>query len=134
MAGETIRMRTGVAVFNNENQLLLVPHYVQGKVLWYPPGGGVEYLERIEDAAIREYKEETGFDIELTSSADTIQLIDPIESWHSISFLFQAKIIGGELQAEASPWGDKLPVWYNFKALDDIELVDYIEEWIKDCF
>lgn len=113
---------------------MLVPHYVQDKVLWYPPGGGVDFLECIEDAAIREYKEETGFDIELTSSANTIQLIDPSEPWHSISFLFQAKIIGGELQTEASPWGDKLPVWYSFATLNDINLVDYLEVWIKDCF
>jgi ADP-ribose pyrophosphatase YjhB (NUDIX family) len=49
-----IRVRTGVVVINEFGQLLLVPHYIGGEVLWYLPGGGVEFLERVEDAAVRE--------------------------------------------------------------------------------
>ena len=66
------RIRTGISVTNELNQILLVPHYVNHKIYWYLPGGGIEFLEQIEDAAVREFKEETGFEVEITSEAQVI--------------------------------------------------------------
>ena len=107
-----IRIRTGVLVINTQNQVLLVPHYVNSEILWYLPGGEVEFLERIENAAIREFKEETGFEIELDNKAQVIQFTRQNPPWHSITLVYQAKIIGGELRGEDSQWGIKMPVWF----------------------
>ena len=67
-----IRIRTGISVINEQKEILLVPHYVNNKIYWYLPGGGIEFLEQIEDAAVREFKEETGFEVEITSEAQVI--------------------------------------------------------------
>ena len=52
----------GVFVFNQEDKLLLLKsHKWPGK--YVVPGGHVELGERLEDAVIRETKEETGLDV-----------------------------------------------------------------------
>ena len=52
----------GVFIFNPEGKLLLLhSHKWPGKLV--VPGGHVELGERIEQAAVREAKEETGLDI-----------------------------------------------------------------------
>lgn len=52
----------GAFVFNQDDQLLLLKsHKWPGK--YVVPGGHVELGERLEDAVIRETKEETGLDV-----------------------------------------------------------------------
>ena len=52
----------GAFVFNHNDQLLLLKsHKWPGK--YVVPGGHVELGERIEDAVVRETKEETGLDV-----------------------------------------------------------------------
>lgn len=52
----------GVFVFNQDDQLLLLKsHKWPGK--YVVPGGHVELGERLEDAVLRETKEETGLDV-----------------------------------------------------------------------
>jgi nucleoside triphosphatase len=52
----------GVFVFNQDDQLLLLKsHKWPGQ--YVVPGGHVELGERLEDAAVRETKEETGLDV-----------------------------------------------------------------------
>ncbi len=46
-----------------ENKILLVKN--KGKDFWYPPGGGLEPGETLEEGAIRETFEETGMNVRL---------------------------------------------------------------------
>ncbi len=125
------RNRTAVILINEAQEILLVPHMQDGKVTcWYPPGGGVDYLETVEDAAVREFLEETGLQVELVESLGYIQFIDEDQPWHSVTFVFQAKYLSGKLTAEESVYGTKMPVWFPLRELPD-NLVPYLAPAVK---
>lgn len=53
---------SGAIVINKQNMILLKLHPVRG---WELPGGIVEENETVQNAVIREVKEETGIDIDI---------------------------------------------------------------------
>jgi len=65
---------------------------------WAIPGGFVDYGESLEDAAIREAKEETGLDVKLIRQLHTYSRPDRDPRHHSISTVFITKA-GGEPSA-----------------------------------
>lgn len=76
-------------VLNENNELLLIKSPLRG---WEMPGGQVEEGESIKQAAIRETKEESGIDIEITKFCGIFQNVN-----RSIcNTLFLGKPIGGE--------------------------------------
>ena len=87
----------------NDGKLLLVKRGAQpGYGKWSVPGGLVELGEKVQDAMVREVKEEVGFDVEavkLTDVADTITLdSDGRVQYHFVVVNFVARIVGGELK------------------------------------
>ena len=66
---------------------------------WALPGGFVEYGERVEEAAIREAKEETGLDVELKELIGVYSDPDRDPRGHVISIAFLAFPKGGSLKA-----------------------------------
>ena len=79
-------------VFDDHNRVLLGHRCDMD--LWDLPGGGMDYGELPNEAAIREAKEETGFDIEI------IQLLgifsSPATEKAQLVFAFSGKIKGGQ--------------------------------------
>lgn len=57
-------------VLNEQNEILLIKGPRRG---WEMPGGQVEEGESLKDAAIRETKEESGIDIEITKFCGVFQ-------------------------------------------------------------
>lgn len=88
-------------VTNERGDILLQRRRDSG--LWALPGGGMEMTESLPGAAIREVKEETGLDIEITGLVGTYT--DPRhiiaytdgEVRRQFNICFTARIIGGEL-------------------------------------
>lgn len=75
-------------VVNDKDELLLIKGPRRG---WEMPGGQVEEGESLKEAAIRETKEESGIDVEITRFCGIYQNVD-----RSIcNTLFLAKPIGG---------------------------------------
>jgi 8-oxo-dGTP diphosphatase len=59
-----IRIRVAGILLKGDN-LLLVRHEKNSKSYWLLPGGGVEFGETLENALIREFKEEVGLAIQV---------------------------------------------------------------------
>lgn len=54
-----------------DNKLLLIDHKKYG--IWLAPGGHVEERETPDETAVRETKEETGFEVELVHSSGLVE-------------------------------------------------------------
>ncbi|GEL77416.1 NUDIX hydrolase [Tenuibacillus multivorans] len=76
-------------VLNNKKEILLIKGPRRG---WEMPGGQVEEGESLKDAAIRETKEESGIDIEVTKFCGIFQNVEQL----ICNTLFLGKAIGGE--------------------------------------
>jgi ADP-ribose pyrophosphatase YjhB (NUDIX family) len=75
--------------------------------VWCLPSGGVEEGESLAEAAIRETKEETGIDVELTRFVGVYSRLGGLPDGHAV--LFEAKPIGGELTLQP---GETIDVRY----------------------
>ncbi|HLZ58025.1 MAG TPA: NUDIX hydrolase [Ktedonosporobacter sp.] len=121
-----IRVRASLAVIR-EGKILLVPHYNMdvAPVLWYIPGGAIEFGEAAQDAAIREFREETGFHACAEKIIDVSEVLRPEQPWHSITVTFSGGITGGMLMAEDLPkyarYGDKTPRWFSLAELKHVK-------------
>ena len=87
-----------VAVLQN-NKILLTQR--DDFETWILPGGGVEDGESIAQAAIRETKEETGLDVELTKLVGIYSRFGNFLNGHIV--LFVGEQIGGELKCPSLP-------------------------------
>jgi ADP-ribose pyrophosphatase YjhB (NUDIX family) len=88
----------------------------EGKVLltkredfevWCLPSGGVEDGESLAEAALRETKEETGLDVELTRLVGVYSRLGGMPDVHAV--LYEARPIGGELRLQS---GETIDVRY----------------------
>jgi len=61
---------------------------------WAIPGGFVDYGETLEEAAVREAKEETSLDVELVSQLGAYSDPDRDPRQHNISFVYVARSKG----------------------------------------
>jgi 8-oxo-dGTP diphosphatase len=94
------RIRVSVIVIE-EGKILLVRHEKQGKTYWVLPGGGVDYGETVEQAAVRELKEETNLDIALEKLVFVDDFIPEDRHRHVVDVYFTAKVVGGKLELGA---------------------------------
>lgn len=91
-----IGVGVGAFIINEKNQLLLQKRAVPAeKDHWCIPGGRLEMFETLENAVIRETKEETDLDIEVIKMIGVCDHIIKEESAHWVATSFLCKIKSG---------------------------------------
>ncbi len=105
---ETPKLMVDVVVPSEEGVVLIRRGSDPYKGMWALPGGFVELGETVEDAAIRETKEETNLDVELERLVGVYSDPDRDPRGHNVSVTFLARATGGD--AEAATDADEVAV------------------------
>jgi 8-oxo-dGTP diphosphatase len=94
-----IRVDVAYALIYNENKekILMVNNKGSG---WSLPGGAVEKGETLEQAVIRETKEETGLTIEIENIVAVNEAFFKENGHHALFITFKAKVIEGEISIQ----------------------------------
>lgn len=96
MEKETVKVNVvaGVVIKRDGKYLLVQEKQPKAYGLWNFPAGRVDTGDTIEETAVKEAKEESGYDVELIGKIDIFQNTAEEACKHA----FEAKIISGELE------------------------------------
>ncbi|MDH5806745.1 MAG: NUDIX hydrolase [Candidatus Methanomethylicaceae archaeon] len=111
----------GILTIENGKVLLIKRGNEPNKGLWSIPGGMVKLGESPEEAAIREFKEETGLDAIIENLLGVFNVVIKDEygkiKYHYIVIDYLGKVIGGTLK----PGSDVIDAkWFNIEEINKI--------------
>jgi 8-oxo-dGTP diphosphatase len=100
--GNKLRVRI-CGILIEDHKILLVKHRYIGKnkVLWAPPGGGMQFNENAENCLVREFEEETGLKIVVDRFLFTHEFLNP--PLHAIELFFRVNRRKGDLKKGVDP-------------------------------
>ena len=111
------RLGAYVVIGDDQDRVLLALWNEPEVPVWTLPGGGVELHESAEQGAVREAKEETGYDVELGRLLGVATRVVPPEGrvgepgrerWlRHVHVAFEATVTGGDLVAEVDGTTDE---------------------------
>ena len=88
-----------ISIIKDTNILLIKRKNEPFKGKWALPGGFVEYGEKVEDAVLREIKEETGLITRIKEIIGIYSDPDRDPRGHTVTIVFLLDIINGEISA-----------------------------------
>lgn len=100
MARDRHRVAADVIVRNGDDVVLIRRGQEPFNGMWCLPGGHVEAGEQVREAAVREVKEETGLDVELTGLLGIYDAPGRDPRGPVISIVYTAEAVGGTLVAD----------------------------------
>ena len=92
------KVASGVLIERDGQVLLVRRAMTSGKGKWVLPAGFVDFDEDPARTAVRECREETGLDIEISSVLDVMSGKDHVRG-ADIVILYRGQVVGGELAA-----------------------------------
>jgi 8-oxo-dGTP diphosphatase len=125
-------------VIRREDRVLLcrVAHGNLGEGLWTLPGGGLNFGEGPEAAAVREVEEETGLVARISGMpsihSDTGEWpfsAGPV-SYHTIRFIYPMQVVSGTERPEVGGSTDQFG-WFTPDELDGLRLADIVERVVS---
>ncbi len=133
-----VRIRVnGLLVDKQQEALLMVKMHspVTDRLVWLPPGGGVEFGETVEECLVREFREETGLQVTAGSLRHINELVEP--PFHAIEFYFDVHRQGGELKLgndPEHPTGNQILEDLQFIPFSKFSRLPIAPDFLKDQF
>jgi ADP-ribose pyrophosphatase YjhB (NUDIX family) len=126
----------GILLIRNEKLLLVKRKYNPDAGYWSIPGGHLDLGEKVEDAAVREAVEETGFTVKITSLAGIINKIMYDDSgrieYHYVLINYFVEQIEGNSDQQPIARDDALEAKFvPFDQLRSFKLTDSLIELLK---
>jgi|SRR3989338_1057993 len=125
MADQKPRVTSAVLVVKDGKYLLAERNKENYNGYWIIPGGGVNFGEPLQDAAIREIKEETNLDVEIIKKIGYKEVINVPGNYHSIVFFFLAKPKHSDIEAKDDVSSAKFFTIEEIKQLKTAESVEW---------
>lgn len=128
MAGKPFSLTMKAVIVDEQGRTLLIRRSRANKNFtgkWEWPGGKVDPGEDFAVAAIREAKEETGLDVELTGVAGVTQF-EVVRAYVAM-LCMEARILGGTLTLSHEHDA------YQWVPLSKLHEIDLIEGSVRDC-
>jgi len=121
------------AIIIKDNKILLTHRFKDGKEYYVLPGGGVEENESIENAMIREAKEELSLDVKVDKLLFQIENRGQEESYFLIKQFFGTPTLGGPEKERMNERNQYYPEWVLLKRIKELKLFpEAIKEKILD--
>ncbi len=83
---------------NDKGEVLMTKRTIEPVGTWCIPGGHIDWGETPQAAVVREFKEETGLDVEIVGIFNVYGERNRDPRKHTISTVFKVKKVGGELK------------------------------------
>ena len=134
------RLGAYAVIVDENDQILLALWNEADEPLWTLPGGGVELTETVEEGAIREVLEESGYEVELPRLLGVDTLVIPPEQrtreadrdrwFRGIRVVFEGTVVGGELRHEVDGSTDEAR-WIPIADVPDLPRVELVDAGLR---
>jgi len=117
----------GVCI-NDKDEILLARFIAREGRQWILPGGGIDHGEHPHDAVIREFEEETGFQIEVLRllGIDSEFREEPDRDYHALRIMYEVRITGGELRFEVGGTTD-MAQWFPLADIGSLDRLSSLD-------
>jgi 8-oxo-dGTP diphosphatase len=130
---EKIRPKViSAALVESNGKYLLIKEVLENnKEYWIVPGGSVEFGETIEQAAVREIKEETNLDVEITKFLGFKEAISVKHKYHTVIFFYLAKPLHKDVKLEGKVLEARFVDLDEARSLNLVESAKWLFERLK---